>query len=395
VSRFALSYRIGARGLALGLALGLAGSATAEAQTFGTVDAGATRLSYGEHGGGFSVFSVSPALQVSRPSAALGVGATFSQFAAGGWSVQGVAAGSVLSPALSSFRLELAGSAGGSVHKDGTRAGQLLGQTRLHWMRPSAGLWLGAGVALAARPAAWLLANPGGTTTETTFAAELGGWARLGPAVLAASWSPTDAGGEGRWHDVEGAMRVVHGALELTGSAGLRRWAGGMGVNEEWTALSGAVWLGEHVALVGGVGTYPQDVAQGLARGTYGSLAVRLATGRPGAPRLDRVGGERTLPEGLQPVVPAFETRAERAGRRIVEVEARDARSVELMADFTDWQPVPLQRGRDGRWSITLPVAPGTYRLNLRVDGGEWGVPPGLPTVADDFGGAVGLLVVE
>jgi len=35
------------------------------------------------------------------------------------------------------------------------------------------------------------------------------------------------------------------------------------------------------------------------------------------------------------------------------------------------------------------------YRVNLRVDGGPWIVPPGLPSVVDEFGGAVGILTIE
>jgi hypothetical protein len=37
----------------------------------------------------------------------------------------------------------------------------------------------------------------------------------------------------------------------------------------------------------------------------------------------------------------------------------------------------------------------GTYRLNVRVDGGEWVAPPGLLDVEDEFGGRVGLLVLS
>ena len=48
-----------------------------------------------------------------------------------------------------------------------------------------------------------------------------------------------------------------------------------------------------------------------------------------------------------------------------------------------------------GTWEARLPLAPGVYRVNLRVDGGPWIVPPGLPSVVDEFGGAVGILTIE
>jgi len=41
-----------------------------------------------------------------------------------------------------------------------------------------------------------------------------------------------------------------------------------------------------------------------------------------------------------------------------------------------------------------LPLERGTHQFNVRVDGGSWGVPPGIGTAPDDFGGVVGLLVI-
>ena len=34
------------------------------------------------------------------------------------------------------------------------------------------------------------------------------------------------------------------------------------------------------------------------------------------------------------------------------------------------------------------------YTLSVRVDGGAWFPPPGLPTTSDGFGGTVGVLVI-
>jgi hypothetical protein len=33
--------------------------------------------------------------------------------------------------------------------------------------------------------------------------------------------------------------------------------------------------------------------------------------------------------------------------------------------------------------------------MNTRIDGGKWLVPQGLLSVSDEFGGAVGILVIE
>jgi len=46
-------------------------------------------------------------------------------------------------------------------------------------------------------------------------------------------------------------------------------------------------------------------------------------------------------------------------------------------------------------WSVTLPLKRGNYQMNVRVNGGQWLVPPGLLSMVDEFGGTVGLLVIE
>jgi hypothetical protein len=93
-------------------------------------------------------------------------------------------------------------------------------------------------------------------------------------------------------------------------------------------------------------------------------------------------------------VVSAFEVRRDKA-QVSLRVRSAAGRSVEVMGDFTDWQPVALhQTGRD-RWEVALPIAPGVHRLNIRVDGGRWGVPPAVAVVADEFNGSVGIVVIE
>jgi hypothetical protein len=54
-----------------------------------------------------------------------------------------------------------------------------------------------------------------------------------------------------------------------------------------------------------------------------------------------------------------------------------------------------MQPASGGWWAVTLPINAGKYQMNLRLDGGRWLVPPGLLSMRDEFGGAVGLLVVE
>jgi hypothetical protein len=76
-------------------------------------------------------------------------------------------------------------------------------------------------------------------------------------------------------------------------------------------------------------------------------------------------------------------------------VDAPRAGTVELMGDATEWSIVHMSRLRDGRWRAQLRLAPGVHRVVVRADGGPWMAPPGLPVGNDDFGTAVGLLVVR
>jgi hypothetical protein len=74
-------------------------------------------------------------------------------------------------------------------------------------------------------------------------------------------------------------------------------------------------------------------------------------------------------------------------------VRAPGARLVEVMGDFTDWEPVQLKLMGDA-WRFETPLRSGVRRLNVRVDGGPWSVPVGATLEHDDFGTAVGTIPV-
>jgi hypothetical protein len=80
--------------------------------------------------------------------------------------------------------------------------------------------------------------------------------------------------------------------------------------------------------------------------------------------------------------------------RLIVRVHLRDVSSAEIAGDFTDWKPVSLERQHAGWWYQVLSVPPGIHRVQLRLDGGAWQSPPGLPRADDGPGGPSGTLVV-
>jgi 1,4-alpha-glucan branching enzyme len=67
---------------------------------------------------------------------------------------------------------------------------------------------------------------------------------------------------------------------------------------------------------------------------------------------------------------------------------APNARSVQLVGNFTHWQqaPINLKRGADGIWRAVIELKPGTYHYRFLVDG-EWQDDPECTLrVANPFG---------
>jgi 1,4-alpha-glucan branching enzyme len=76
-------------------------------------------------------------------------------------------------------------------------------------------------------------------------------------------------------------------------------------------------------------------------------------------------------------------------------VRAPGAAAVELMGDFTNWQPVSLKSTGSEWWTIALPITTGIHELNVRMNGGPWTVPLGLMEKRDEFGSSVGVVVIR
>jgi hypothetical protein len=91
----------------------------------------------------------------------------------------------------------------------------------------------------------------------------------------------------------------------------------------------------------------------------------------------------------------SFETRVASGGVREIRILASGVSSVELMGDFTNWKPISLRDAGSGWWIAALPIKTGIHEMNVRVNGGEWVVPPGLPQKRDEFGSSVGVLVIQ
>jgi hypothetical protein len=359
----------------------LAASTSLHAQSSAALDAAGSRLQFGG-GDASSVVSLAPSVRWEMPRASAYAAGTWATFGKGIWSAQGTLGGSMYGPVVLGLRPEVGAAMTGTTQEGGGGTNQWFGAARLHYAGARVGVWGGGTLGRAYD----------GVANQGVTAGEVGAWARAGTAMAAVTAMPTRIGDSLRHTDVVGAVRVESGAWDAAAFAGWRSWARPDAVpGATWAGANVAFWLSDHLALVAGAGTYPIDWAQGLPSGRFATLSVRVAMHRPTA---HRAIGTRLLPPGVIPVVAVFEAVPDSGDRWTLRVQAPPAARVEIMGDFTHWEPVALDRDANGRWSARFPIAPGIHRMNVRVDGGPWGVPPGVPVLHDEFSGAVGMLVI-
>ncbi len=77
--------------------------------------------------------------------------------------------------------------------------------------------------------------------------------------------------------------------------------------------------------------------------------------------------------------------------------QAPNAEAVCVTGDFTGWseEGIPLCKGSNGDWLISLELAPGEYQYRLRVDGQWRDHAEGQKRVPNPFGSENCVLTVE
>jgi len=378
---------------AVAAALGccLAGATRLAAQTGAAVDVGFAGVRYD----GFlpsTGTSVSPEFRLDRGPLLLSARGTYLRFQSGNQSLQANIAASYFTPLAGRWRGELTGHAGASRYADFASFSHLVLGPRLHLAGQEAGTWLGGTTGTTSlvrtRRSVWTLAA--------------GAWARRFDVTWLASLTTTRVG-DTTYFDVAGATHADRGRLTIDASVGLREFSrgGGHGVyGEASAAFDLRTWL----ALVVSGGRYPTDPIRGSVSGRYIGVALRLTT-LPLPHGSAKAGPSPWHPTPTyhtaagvdldDPSLVSVEVRPCRCAGRTLVVHAGEASNIEVSGDFTDWEPVPLAPGAGATWMVTLPLAPGTYRFNIRIDGGAWVVPVGVTRLADEFGGTVGLLTVR
>lgn len=356
-----------------------------------SLSAGAVSVRYSDEPA-LSALTLSPTLAYTTSRALAGAGGTFSLADAGRWSAQGTLLGSLLTPMSRSGWLgELGGRAGGSVHADGARTAQMMAVARVHRAGMTFSAWVGLGAGSMWDGVAW----------NGVQQAELGA-TRLGtaafPPTLTATMQPTRTADTLRFTDAQVAMALpLLNRFELRASLGGRTGAA-LAVrgrdDRVWGDVGLTAWLDDRMALVAAAGTYPVDPTQGFPSGQFISIALRVGGRRLTAPQ-PTAREQRARRAAKSAGVRAFEAQRLAGDRVRLRVRAPDARTVDLMGDPTTWVPVALTPAENGWWAIVIAAAPGAHELVVRVDGGEWVVPPGLPVVVDEFGGRTGRLVID
>lgn len=149
-----------------------------------------------------------------------------------------------------------------------------------------------------------------------------------------------------------------------------------------WGHMDVTYAVSPYVSLVGAMGTDAPRLALGIPAVRFASAGLRLGAWPSSKP-------------SAVDASPRFLVRPAGERRYAITYQAPNASLVELSGDFDRWKPAAFDQVRPGVWEMTIVAAPGTYHVNLRVDGGRWLAPPGLAQAEDDFSGAVGILVLR
>ena len=310
----------------------------------------------------------------------------------GAYTIQGFFSGSVyaepLLPRRWEFGVSASGFGGSSVLP--TTGGQLF--AREHFIGDRVGAFVGV--------------SGGGLVLDRQWrhavTAQVGGWWRLERGVLSGVVNTTDTRSllripipdfptffethSATYIDAATFWQGGWDRLELELGSGIRGNVRGVKASSLWGSASAVFWLAPRVGIVVTRGRALEDIARGLPEAQYLTAAIRIgmhdhyAAQAPGAPpRIDT------------PLLSS--TRADTGNRHVITVRVPSATTVEIMGDFTDWEPVSLVRMGAG-WQVERELPQGAHRVAVRVDGGPWMAPSNLPHVTDDLAGTVGLLSV-
>jgi hypothetical protein len=310
--------------------------------------------------------------------------------AAGGFAAGGDAGGSIdltsewRSALAGAWRADLGGELSGIAGTGSGSSGNAI--LSLRALRPilTGGMWLQGNGSASRREAGGMWGR----------GLEAGGWWRGVRTLLTASvrreWSAAQLFlGPGRRNVVgtvpvafvEGTvgMQLEEGTTQFSLAATVRRDPGAAQATEGGFSATATFRESESRAVVIGARKQLPDFERGADAVQMITVGIRLKEPSPIATRAMR----------SRPIIQV----AEDTSGQVLRVRAPGARRVEVMGDFTEWEPIELTAAGDV-FSRAVRLSPGTHRVVVRLDGGAWLPAANTPAVDDDFGGRVGLLVV-
>ena len=189
----------------------------------------------------------------------------------------------------------------------------------------------------------------------------------------------------GLWHTAQSALRWEFGRMELTAAGGIT--IGQRIEPRRWGQAVLNVQASRRLKVMAAYGQRPTaSMAFDPSARSQSMIGVQLApwATSESAPRSSAVPRARS-----------WLARSMGDGFTMIRVQCSGASNVELIGDFTDWIPLALTTtGRD-RWETTVTIPAGLHYVQIRLDGGAWQVPPGLPSTQGAFAGTAGLLLIE
>ena len=363
----------------------LAGTTPISAQVTATTDLGFGAVRYQGFLGSAAV-SVSPGIRFDSPTLSAAAQGSYLVYESGNTLIQGAGAAAWLTPSVRLVRGELSGFGGLSRYASEAVVGYGLARARLHAMTRTRGLWLGAGFGQAYTSA----------VTARSTELGLGAWATF-PGMAVTLGATRSSAADSAYLDLAAGFRWFRGPVEISALLGVRPHSSG---NDEggFGEILARLALTRSVAGQVAFGEFLADPLRGAVAGRYVSAGLRITLldgGSSVRAADERLRSEVRLPFALPPDAPELLLGNAPIGARTLTIRRVSAERVEVAGDFTDWEPVALRRTGRASWELPVMLAPGVYRLNVRIDGGPWQVPRGATPQQDEFGGLVGLVVVR
>jgi hypothetical protein len=373
-------------------------ASSAVAQPVRTRDASYSAVRY-EDGRYTSALTLEQSLFLTRERSSTFANGVASLFDDGRWSIQGEVSGARYSKAISipelvlpfahdyyvpffrALRGEMSVTLNGSAQQGLMPTMHVLPQARLHFLDQQRGVWAGGGFARTFDGEEW----------RTTLLGDFGGWVRRGTLVVSATMRPQQLQNGDLMSDFGATIEKTARAITFSSTIGLRTGEASR-VDVGWISVGATFAINRRLLATASVGNYPTDLLQRLPGARFVSLSIRLPS-KSSFPRRDDAPSTIAQPVVAQDGVILRISGADSG--HVVRVRAPASDRVEIMADFTQWEPVQLVRTPNGFWEVTLPLKAGPHRINVRLDGGDWVVPTNVARVTDDFGGVVGLLIVR